>query len=166
MRDEASPPGLGAASSTDVLRIEDLVVSYRGPRTGVMSHGRLRAVDGVSLQIGRGETLGLVGESGSGKSTLGRAILQLIPIESGTVVFEGTDLVRSPSEGRRRLRRHAQMVFQNPLGSLNARMRVGRIVQEPLDVHRIGDRSSRRRRVLELLDQVGLPSDSARRYPH
>lgn len=161
--DQIAPP---ADPSKPVLQVSDLVVSYRGARTGLTRQGRLRAVDTVSLEIGRGETLGLVGESGSGKSTLARAILQLLPIESGTIMFEGADLSQARAETRRQLRRHAQMVFQNPLGSLNSRMRVERIIREPLDVHHVGDGDSRRRRVAELLEQVGLPSDSGRRYPH
>ncbi|MGH9114841.1 MAG: ABC transporter ATP-binding protein [Acidimicrobiales bacterium] len=150
-----------------VLEVSDLVVSFKSGRgPGAWGSRSLRAVDGVSLRIDQAETLGLVGESGSGKSTLGRAILQLVPAESGSVVFEGSTVGPGDREGRRLLRRHAQMVFQNPLGSLNARMRVGRVVQEPLDIHRVGDQASRRRRVDELLELVGLPPDARRRHPH
>lgn len=150
-----------------VLEARDLVVEYRvGSRYRPSQRKVLRAVDGVSLRIDPGETVGLVGESGSGKSTLARTILQLTTPSSGTLHFEGRPLISGNRRQTRELRRRAQMVFQNPMGSLNARMTVGRIVREPLDIHRIGDRSSRRRRVAELLDLVALPSDAERRYPH
>jgi oligopeptide transport system ATP-binding protein len=150
-----------------VLEVSDLVVSFRGARrVGLGEHRAVRAVDGVSLRIGSRETLGLVGESGSGKSTTARAILQLVPARSGSVTFEGADLRSAGRDGRRNLRRHAQMIFQNPLGSLNARMRVGSIIAEPLDIHQIGDRPARHSRVQELLELVGLPADAVSRYPH
>jgi peptide/nickel transport system ATP-binding protein len=148
-----------------VLEVSDLVVSFGGARR-LRAAGRVRAVDGVSLRIARGETLGLVGESGSGKSTTARAILQLVPAEAGSVAFEGTDLGSAGKAGTRLLRRHAQMVFQNPLSSLNSRLKAGTIIREPLDIHGIGDRAAREKRVTELLELVGLPAESAGRFPH
>ncbi|MHB1782564.1 MAG: ABC transporter ATP-binding protein [Acidimicrobiales bacterium] len=150
-----------------LLSVDGLVVSFgaRG-HIGRRGHRRIKAVDGVSFSMGRSSTFGLVGESGSGKSTTGRALLQLVAAEAGTVVFEGVDLGTAGAEGRRMLRRRAQMVFQNPLGSLNARLKVGRSIREPLDIHKIGTSSSRRDRVAELVDLVGLPDDAAERFPH
>lgn len=150
-----------------LLEVTDLAVSFGVSRGGwAWTRGVLMAVDGVSLKIGRGETLGLVGESGSGKSTTGRAVLQLVKVAAGSVRFEGNDVTAAGAGGRKRLRRRAQMVFQNPFGSLNPRLKVGEILREPLDIHRIGDRGARGRRVSELLDLVGLPPDAAGRYPH
>jgi len=154
------------ADAARLLEVEDLVVRFRVSRPGSWRRATVHAVDGVSLHINSGETLGLVGESGSGKSTTGRAVLQLVPTEEGTIRLEGTDLTSSGAKGRQLLRRRAQMVFQDPYGSLNQRMRVGDIIGEPLDIHGVGDRASRRGRVRELLDLVGLPADALRRYPH
>ncbi len=150
-----------------LLGVDGLVVSF-GARGHAGRRGRrsIKAVDHVSFSIGRSSTLGLVGESGSGKSTTGRAILQLVAAEAGTVVFEGVDLGSAGAEGRRLLRRRAQMVFQNPLGSLNARLKVGRSIREPLDIHKIGTPAARRARVAELVDLVGLPDDAPERFPH
>ena len=128
--------------------------------------GAVRAVDGVSLDIHEGETLGLVGESGSGKSTAGRAILQLIRPTDGTVRFDGRELTAMSREELRTLRRQMQMIFQDPYASLNPKMAAGSIVGEPLDVHRIGNRAQRAERVLELLSKVGLAPELADRYPH
>jgi oligopeptide/dipeptide ABC transporter ATP-binding protein len=130
------------------------------------ARGRVRAVDGVSLAIAPGETLGLVGESGSGKSTLGRLLLRLIEPTEGDVLFRGRSLLGLPAAGLRTLRREMQIVFQDPYGSLNPRMRVASIVGEGLAIHRIGTRAERRARVAELLDLVGLPPEAADRYPH
>jgi oligopeptide/dipeptide ABC transporter ATP-binding protein len=130
------------------------------------ARGRVHAVDRVSLAIQPGETLGLVGESGSGKSTLGRLLLRLIEPTGGDVLFAGRSLLGLPAAELRALRREMQIVFQDPYGSLNPRMRVASIVGEGLAIHRIGTRAERRARVAELLDLVGLPPEAADRYPH
>jgi peptide/nickel transport system ATP-binding protein len=127
----------------------------------------VHAVDDVSFSIARGETLGLVGESGSGKTTTGRAILRRITPAAGTIRFRGRDITRTDGEALRHLRRHMQLVFQDPYASLNPRMTVGELVAEPLVVHGIvNDLDDARDRVLDLLDRCGLPSDSIDRYPH
>jgi oligopeptide transport system ATP-binding protein len=128
--------------------------------------GDVKAVDGVSLQIRRGETLGLVGESGCGKSTLGRAILRLYEPTAGRVIFDGQDISHLDDDKLRPLRRRMQMVFQDPFASLNPRHSVGRIVGEPLRAHGIASRAELPKRVRELLEIVGLPADAMGRYPH
>jgi len=125
----------------------------------------VQAVDGVSLEVGRGETVGLVGESGSGKSTLGRALIRLLAPTSGAVEFDGVDITHLSGERLRRYRRRMQIVFQDPYGSLNPRMRVGAILREPLDIHNIGRAASRAERVRDLLDLVGLNPSHVRRFP-
>ena len=127
--------------------------------------GAVKAVDGVSLHIGPGETLGLVGESGCGKSTLGKAVVRLLKPTSGSIGFNGTDITRMSQRALRPLRRDFQMIFQDPVESLDPRMSVRSIIEEPLQIHRIGSRSDRVRMVNELLDRVGLPSSAAERYP-
>jgi ABC-type oligopeptide transport system ATPase subunit len=126
----------------------------------------VRAVDGVSLAIHRGETLALVGESGSGKSTLARLILRLVEPTSGSIFFDDIDLLALPRERLRRTRRRMQIIFQDPESSLNPTMTVGAIVREPLTIHRIGTRAEREQRTLELLELVGLKPELARRRPH
>jgi oligopeptide/dipeptide ABC transporter ATP-binding protein len=128
--------------------------------------GDIKAVDGVSLTIEEGETLGLVGESGCGKSTLGRAILRLYEPTSGRIVFDGQDITALGETELRPLRRRMQMVFQDPFASLNPRHSVGRIVGEPLRAHGLASRSEATTRVRQLLEIVGLPSDAINRYPH
>jgi ABC-type oligopeptide transport system ATPase subunit len=134
---------------------------------GSRSTGVVRAVDDVSLDIHAGETLGLVGESGSGKSTLGRLILRLIEPTSGSVVFNGIDLLRANGSELRRLRRDMQIIFQDPFGSLDPRYRVEDVIAEPLILHRdtLG-RAARRQRVRELLRAVGMDESALSRYPH
>jgi peptide/nickel transport system ATP-binding protein len=128
--------------------------------------GDIKAVDGVTLAIQRGETLGLVGESGCGKSTVGRTILRLYKPTGGKIVFDGKDITNLGESQLRPLRRRMQMVFQDPYASLNPRHSVGRIVGEPLRVHGLASRKQAGQRVRELLEIVGLPQDAAGRYPH
>jgi oligopeptide/dipeptide ABC transporter ATP-binding protein len=131
-----------------------------------VQYGKVRAVDGVSLRIDAGETLGLVGESGSGKSSIGRAIMQIAPNSGGAIHVDGRLVAASDRSSLRQLRRTAQMVFQDPYGSLNPKMKIGDIVAEPLEINNIGSRESRARRVRELLFEVGLPDDAGDRHPH
>ena len=126
----------------------------------------VRAVDDVSFTIDEGEMYGLVGESGSGKSTTGRCILRLIEPTSGDVLFRGENVLSFSSARMRQARRDMQIVFQDPYSSLNPRMRVGQIVEEPLVIHGLGSRSERRARAAELFDLVGLEPDHLHRYPH
>jgi oligopeptide transport system ATP-binding protein len=128
--------------------------------------GAVRAVDGISFDIYRGETLGLVGESGSGKSTTGRVILQLDEATEGSVTFEDKELTETKGEDLRKLRPRMQMIFQNPHASLNPRMTVGTIIAEPLKEHKKSKGDERQRRVAELLSLVGLEPKHANRYPH
>ncbi|WP_432990830.1 ATP-binding cassette domain-containing protein [Dactylosporangium sp. CA-233914] len=144
-----------------LLSVDDLVVDYR--KSGFRK-ARFRALDGVSIEIGRAETLGLVGESGSGKTTLGRAVLGLAPITSGSVRFEGRDIGRLSRRDRRELSRDLQVVFQDPYSSLNPAMTVGAILAEPLTVQGWSAKDARRR-VREVLDQVGMPASTLSRLP-
>ena len=128
--------------------------------------GEVRAVDDVSFAIESGETLGLVGESGSGKSTLGRLILRLIESTSGSISFDGCDLLAASHSDLRRLRRDMQIIFQDPFGSLDPRMRVEDVIAEPLIIHESMSLKARRQRVAELLRVVGLDESAARRFPH
>jgi peptide/nickel transport system ATP-binding protein len=145
----------------DLLKLTDLTVEYpMGGRT-------LQAVGGVTLTVREGETLGLVGESGSGKSSLARALLQLPPPKSGSVLFDGNELTKLRGEALRALRPRLQMIFQDPIASLNPRRRVAEIVTEPLIVSGIGDAAERTRRVRAVLEAVGLDPDSVwTRRPH
>lgn len=126
----------------------------------------LKAVDGVSFQIRRGETLGLVGESGCGKSTIGRTIIRLYDITDGEIIYDGTELGRLRQKDMRPYRKRMQMIFQDPYASLNSRMTVGDIIGESLDIHGLSQGEERQKRIYELLDRVGLVKDHANRYPH
>jgi len=147
--------------TTPLLEARDLQVHYPGPRGAVV-----RAVDGIDLALSPGETLGLVGESGCGKSTLGRAMLRLEPPAGGELWAFGEDITHRSGRALAALRRRTAMIFQDPHASLDPRMTVGQSIAEPLVVHRIGDRTSRAKRVAELLDRVGLTPDVADRRPH
>ncbi len=150
-----------------LLEIRNLKVHFpaRGGFWGRV-RGTVKAVDGVSLEIDRGETLGLVGESGCGKSTLGRTILRLIEPTSGSIHFDSRDLTALSQRQLRPLRRRMQLIFQDPYASLNPRMRVGEIVGEAFAIHRLAEGEERAKRVRSLLEKMGLPADSERRYPH
>lgn len=152
-----------------ILAVRNLVKHFPGPAAGflVRSAGVVRAVDGVSFAIQRGQTLGLVGESGCGKTTVGRCVLQLERPTSGQVVFAGQELTGMTEAALRPLRRRMQLIFQDPYSALNPRMTVGQILAEPLKVYGIvADRQERRRRVVELLSHVNLLPAQAQRYPH
>ena len=154
--------------SEPLLEVTDLVKHFP-LKSGVFIErqvGQVRAVDGVSLTLREGETLGLVGESGCGKSTLCRAILQLTAPTSGSVRFLGEELVGKSRRELRPLRRQMQMIFQDPFASLNPRKRVGQIIGDPLDLHGIARGADLRRRVQDLLDRVGLRPEHYNRYPH
>ena len=161
----ASPAAKPAES---LLEVRDLRVHFPFVRGHLFrrTHGAIRAVDGVSFSIARGETLGLVGESGCGKTTLARAILGLVPVTSGEVLWRG-ERIDGLSAGRMRpFRRHVQMMFQDPQASLNPRMTVERIVGEPLKIFGLSDTRRRRLEVMRLLDLVGLNPRLLNRYPH
>jgi oligopeptide transport system ATP-binding protein len=151
-----------------LLQVRD-VVKHFPIKSGVLIDrevGRVRAVDGVSLDVHEGETLGLVGESGCGKSTLCRTILQLLKPTSGSVRFDGRELVGLKSRQMQPLRREMQMVFQDPYASLNPRKRVGQIIGDPLRLHGIASGEELKRNVQELLETVGLGAEHYNRYPH
>ncbi|MCC5885956.1 MAG: ATP-binding cassette domain-containing protein [Gammaproteobacteria bacterium] len=152
--------------STPLLELRDLATHFP-VRGGVLlrARGTNRAVDGVSLAVERGETLGLVGESGCGKSTLGKTVVRLLNPTRGAILFEGEDIAGHSRRQLKPLRRELQMVFQDPAESLNSRHTVGNLIEEPLLIHRIGTADERRRRVDELLDLVGLPATAADRFP-
>jgi oligopeptide/dipeptide ABC transporter ATP-binding protein len=151
------------SAGTGALLVADNLVKYYKSRDG---EGEARAVDGVSLTLKRGETLGIVGESGCGKSTLARLILRLIEPTSGRVSFDGDDVSALRPAQLRRLRRDMQIVFQDPYASLDPRMSIGQIISEPLDIHALGSKAERRRKVEDLLLMVGLDRSALGRYPH
>ncbi|GAB4547567.1 MAG: dipeptide ABC transporter ATP-binding protein [Anaerolineales bacterium] len=155
------------SSQEILLKVEDLKMHFPIYR-GVFQRqvGAVHAVDGVSFDVYRGETLGLVGESGCGKSTTGRTILQLYKPTAGKILFEGVDLSKLKTEEMRQMRRKMQMIFQDPYASLNPRMTVGDIVGEPLIVHNMATGSETPDRVAHLLEMVGLNPAFATRYPH
>ncbi|MCM3601980.1 dipeptide ABC transporter ATP-binding protein [Robertmurraya korlensis] len=153
---------------TDVLLKVDNLKKYF-PITGGLfgkTVGHVKAVDDVSFYVRKGETLGLVGESGCGKSTTGRVLMRLLEATEGKVVFEDQELTSLNANAMRKMRKEIQMVFQDPFASLNPRHTVEKILEEPLIVHGIGDKEERKRRVIEMLEVVGLSSYHAKRYPH
>lgn len=157
----------GSRPPQPLLQVRNLKTYFPVNRGLLKRHvGDVRAVDDVSFDVFEGESLGLVGESGCGKSTVGRSLLRLIPATSGRVHFNGEDVFTASRQRMRTLRREMQIIFQDPVGSLNPRMTVGRIVGEPMGVHRLHPRSEIPDRVRELLVKVGLQRDHADRYPH
>ncbi len=156
---------MGAAP---LLEVKNLVKHFPIYKGWLLSRqvGSVKAVDGVTFTINRGETLGLVGESGCGKSTTGRLILRLIEPTSGEVWFEGNNVLSLDREQMRALRKDMQIIFQDPYASLNPRMTVGDIIGEPLHIHGLAKGKEREKRIQELLDVVGLSSFHARRFPH
>jgi len=154
--------------SAPLLLVRELTKRFP-VRRGLFSRisGYVRAVDGISFDVRPGETLALVGESGSGKTTTGRCVLRLVEPTSGGVLFDGQDLLALPPGALRRMRRHLQVIFQDPYGSLNPRMTIGTIVREPLEIHKVGSsRAERDAMVSQLLERVGLDPVMRRRYPH
>ncbi len=168
--DESAPqqtPKVPLGAGETLLLVRDLQ-KYFPVKRGVLARvvGQVKAVDGITFAISTGETLGLVGESGSGKTTVGRCILRLIEPTSGTIEFEGVNLLQLGATDMRRMRRNMQIVFQDPYASLNPRMTVGTIISEPLIIHGGMSNSERADRVAELLEKVGLSPDYRKRYPH
>ncbi len=158
----ATPP------SDDIVRVEDLVMHFPITQGIIFQRqvGAVRAVDGVSFAIKRGETLGLVGESGSGKSTIGRCLVRLYQPTSGHMYLGGDDLVTAKGAELRAIRRRVQMIFQDPYASLDPRMSVGALIGEPMMIYKTGTRSEIRNRIEELLQKVGLNPEFVDRYPH
>src|SRR3954447_17469633 len=160
---------MSSTATEPILQVQDLVKHFP-VQLGVVfkrTVGHVRAVDGVSFDLRRGETLGVVGESGCGKSTLAQVLMRLLPPTSGTATFEGEDLFAKRGAALTAWRRDMQVVLQDPYTSLNPRKTVGDIVGEPFDIHpEVAPKGDRRRRVQELLDVVGLNPEHVRRYPH
>jgi oligopeptide/dipeptide ABC transporter ATP-binding protein len=151
-----------------LLRVENVVKEFPVASSKLFGRDKdvVHAVDGVSFELRRGETLGLVGETGCGKSTLARCITRLYSITSGTVTFDGRDISRLEGQELREVRRDVQMIFQDPYGSLNPRRRVGSIISDPFAIHRTLTGTARKRRVQELMELVGLNPEHYNRYPH
>ena len=154
-------------ASVPVLEVNDLKVHFRMKRKHLFeAHSYIHAVDGVSLKVEFGKTLGLVGESGSGKTTTGLAIARLVPASGGSVKIMGTEVLGLEGEALRVQRKHIQFVFQDPYSSLNPRLRAGRLVREALDRLKVGSPTERSKRVNELFGQVGLSREQERLFPH
>ena len=150
-----------------ILKARDLNKFYT-QRAGRFGFGTktVKALDNVSLELRHASTLAVVGESGSGKSTLARCLLQLQPLDGGSVLFQGRDLADLPASELRKQRRHLQMIFQDPFASLNPRMTVGEIVSEGLLIHGLGDREERYQKTKKMLERVGLRESDMKKYPH
>ena len=163
-----TPATPGDGSDDALLIVNNLIMHFQVTQGIIFQRkvGVVHAVDDVTFEIKPGETLGLVGESGCGKSTTGRAILQLYSPTSGEVIFKGKDLTKLDSGDMRRMRRHLQIIFQDPYASLNPRMTVGNIISEPMQIHNLVAKNERSQRVQELLQTVGLNPYFASRYPH
>jgi oligopeptide/dipeptide ABC transporter ATP-binding protein len=163
---DAMPPEPGTEDDV-IVRVDNLVKHFPVKSGGLLGRtvGYVQAVDGVSLTIGRGQTLGLVGETGCGKSTLARCIAGLIPATSGTVTFEGKNITNLSRRAMRPFRREIQMIFQDPYGSLNPRRRVGAIIGDPFVIHRTAGAAQRKKAVQELMERVGLNPEHYNRFP-
>lgn len=148
----------------EVKGLKTYFTSKKGIFSRTASH--VKAVDGVSFDIGRGEVLALVGESGCGKTTIGRTILRLVPATEGSVHFDGTDVLGADRKSIFNLRKKMQIIFQDPFSSLNPRMTVGQLISEGLTIHSVGTSAQRREKSAELLEKVGLSADYAKRHPH
>ena len=159
-------PTTATPGRTPLLEVRDLHMHFP-VREGLFLRSRssCKAVDGVNLSVYPGETVGLVGESGCGKSTLGKSIVRLHRPTAGQILFEGTDLATLKPKELKPRRRHLQMIFQDPVESLNARHTIADILEEPFAIHGLGDRAWRRKKALDLLDKVGLPANAAERFP-
>ena len=156
-----------ATAGAPLLSVRDLKTHFP-IRSGLFGRqtGAVRAVDGVSLELAAGETLGVVGESGCGKTTLGRTILRLVEPTSGSIEFDGVDLLSLRGRSLRAMRRHLQIIFQDPFSSLNPRLTIGATIREGIIVHKLAEGSGADQRVRRLLDEVGLRPEYANRYPH
>ena len=163
-----SAPSSSLPVGDEILVAIENLKTYFTARSALLSRTRaiVHAVEDVTFSIKRGEVVGLVGESGSGKTTLGHSILRLVEPTHGSVVFDGVDITRLPTKTLRNVRRKMQIIFQDPFSSLDPRMTVERIIGEPLKIQGLASGAERRDKVVELLQAVGLPPDSRRRYPH
>jgi oligopeptide/dipeptide ABC transporter ATP-binding protein len=162
-----APDNVPGPPGDELVRVENLVKYFPVRGAGLLARtvAEVRAVDGVTLTLHRGQTLGLVGETGCGKSTLARCIAGLIPVTSGRVIFDGRDLTNLPRRAMQPFRREIQMIFQDPYGSLNPRRRVGAIIGEPFTVHKTATGAQRKRAVQDLMDRVGLNPEHYNRFP-